>query len=113
MVERAETVGNLEDILAIGEIDMVQFGPADYSLSIGKPGAYDDPEVREAARTTIETALDMGVAPRAEIDHPDETEEYLDLGVREFNLSTDTRIINNWYEEHVGRLAEGTDGFSR
>jgi 2-keto-3-deoxy-L-rhamnonate aldolase RhmA len=113
MVEKAETVENLEEILAIGEIDMVQFGPADYSLSIGKPGAYDDPEVREAERTTIETALDMGVAPRAEINHPDEAEEYLDLGVRDFNLSTDTRIIDNWYDEHVGRLAEATDGVSR
>lgn len=113
MVEKEETVENLEEILAIGEIDMVQFGPADYSLSIGKPGEYGAPEVQEAERTTIETALDMGVAPRAEINHPEEAEEYLDLGVRDFNLSTDTRIINNWYDEHVGRLVEETDGFSR
>jgi 2-keto-3-deoxy-L-rhamnonate aldolase RhmA len=113
MVEKDETVENLEEILAIGEIDMVQFGPADYSLSIGKPGQYDDPEVRQAERTTIETALDMGVAPRAEINHPDEAEAYLDLGVRDFNLATDTKIIHDWYDEQVDRLAAATEGFSR
>lgn len=113
MVEKEETVENLEEILAIGEIDMVQFGPADYSLSIGKPGEYDAPEVQEASRTTIETALDMGVAPRAEINHPEEAAEYLELGVRDFNLSTDTRIINNWYDEHVGLLEDEVSGVSR
>ncbi|PSQ10276.1 2,4-dihydroxyhept-2-ene-1,7-dioic acid aldolase [Halobacteriales archaeon QS_5_70_15] len=113
MVEKDETVENLEEILAIGEIDMVQFGPADYSLSIGKPGQYDDPEVRQAERTTIETALDMGVAPRAEINHPDEAGAYLDLGVRDFNLATDTKIIHDWYDEQVDRLAAATEGFSR
>jgi 2-keto-3-deoxy-L-rhamnonate aldolase RhmA len=113
MVEKEETVENLEEILAIGEIDMVQFGPADYSLSIGKPGAYDAPEVVEAGRTTIETALDMGVAPRAEINHPEEAEEYLEMGVRDFNLNTDTRILHSWYDEHGGRLQEEVSGASR
>jgi 2-keto-3-deoxy-L-rhamnonate aldolase RhmA len=113
MVEKEETVENLEEILEIGEIDMVQFGPADYSLSIGKPGEYDAPEVKEAAQTTIDTALDMGVAPRAEINHPEEAADYLDRGVRDFNLSTDTRVINNWYNEHVGRLEEEVSDFSR
>ena len=113
MVEKAETVENLEEILAVGEIDMVQFGPADYSLSIGEPGAYDAPAVREAERRTIETALEMGVAPRAEINHPADAEEYLELGVRDFSLNTDTRILHSWYDEHVDRLAENVGGFTR
>jgi 2-keto-3-deoxy-L-rhamnonate aldolase RhmA len=113
MVEKEETVANLEDILAIEEVDMVQFGPADYSLSIGEPGNFDAPEIREAERTTIQTALDMGVAPRAEINHPDEAERYLDLGVRDFNLNTDTRILHEWYTEHAGALVDEVAGVSR
>lgn len=113
MVEKEETVENLEDILAIGEIDMVQFGPADYSLSIGEPGEYDHPRVREAEKKTIETALDMGVAPRAEINYPSEAEAYIDRGVRDFNLNTDTRILHNWYAEHGGELADEVADVSR
>ena len=45
MVEKKPCVDNLEEILSIGGIDMVQFGPGDFSMSIGKPGMTDDPEV--------------------------------------------------------------------
>jgi 2-keto-3-deoxy-L-rhamnonate aldolase RhmA len=113
MVEKQETVENLEDILAIGEIDMVQFGSSDYSLSIGKPGAYNDDQVLEAERKTIETALEYGVAPRAEINHPDAAEKYLEMGVRDFNLNKDIRIIHDWLHEHGNQLADKTDEYSR
>lgn len=113
MVEKDETIENLDEILAIGEIDMVQFGPADYSMSIGKPGEYDAPEVDAAEETTIQTALDMGVAPRVEINHPDEADAYLDRGIRDFSLNTDTRILHQWYTEHVGSLAETVADASR
>jgi len=43
-----------------GGIDMVQFGPADYSMSIGVPGQWKDPRIKEAERYTIETALKKG-----------------------------------------------------
>jgi 2-keto-3-deoxy-L-rhamnonate aldolase RhmA len=113
MVEKEETVDNIEEILAVEGIDMVQFGPADYSLSIGEPGEYDHPDVQQAEMTTIETALDAGVAPRAEINHPAEAAEYLDLGVRDFNLNTDTRILHNWYSEYGSELAEEVADASR
>lgn len=113
MVEKEETVANLGEILAVEGIDMVQFGPADYSLSIGEPGSFDAPEAQEAERETIETALEMGVAPRAEIRHPGAAEAYLDLGVRDFSLNTDTRILHHWYTEQGGALAEEVAEFSR
>lgn len=113
MVEKEETVENLEEILSVEGIDMVQFGPADYTLSIGKPGEYGAPEVEEAELKTIETALDMGIAPRAEINHPSDADRYLDLGVRDFNLNTDTRIIHSWLSEHGSALAEDLEDVDR
>ncbi|MFT4948543.1 MAG: 2-keto-3-deoxy-L-rhamnonate aldolase RhmA [Natronomonas sp.] len=113
MIEKEETVANLEAILAVEGVDMVQFGPADYSLSIGEPGALDAPAVEEAERKTVETALEMGIPPRAEIRHPGAAEAYLDLGVRDFSLNTDTRILHHWYTEQGGALAEEVAGFSR
>lgn len=113
MVEKDETIDNLEEILAIEEIDMVQFGPADYSLSIGKPGAYEAPEVTTAEETMIQTALDMDVAPRVEINHPGEAQAYLDRGIRDFSLNTDTRILHQWYSENAAALADTVADVSR
>ena len=47
MIEKESAVQNLEEILSIGGIDMVQFGPADYSMSIGIPDQWDDPRHKE------------------------------------------------------------------
>src|SRR5262249_52260783 len=72
MNEKDSAVKDLESLLAVKGVDMVQFGPADYSMSIGLAGQWKHPRVVEAEKHVIETALKMGIAPRAEISHPDE-----------------------------------------
>jgi 2-keto-3-deoxy-L-rhamnonate aldolase RhmA len=107
MIEKKEAVDQLEEILAVDGIDMVQWGPADYSMSIGRPGAYqrrDDPEIKAVERRVIRTALKMGVLPRAEINSVDQARYYLDQGVRHFSLSTDITILFNWWKENGDKL---------
>jgi len=98
MIEKASAVENLEDLLSVKGVDMVQFGPADYSMSIGLIGQFKHPRVKEAERHVIETALRMGVAPRAEISHPQEAEEYLDMGVKHFCIGTDVKTLFDWFK---------------
>ena len=43
MIEKKSAVEQIEEILSLEGIDMVQWGPADYSMSIGQPGAWDSP----------------------------------------------------------------------
>ncbi len=80
MIEKASAVEHLEAMLSVKGVDMVQFGPADYSMSIGIPGQWDHPRVKEAEAHVIKTALRLGVAPRVEIDTPDQAKPYLDMG---------------------------------
>src|SRR5437764_475164 len=84
MIEKKGAVENLEAILRVPGVDMVQFGPSDYSMSLGLAGQRQHPAVVEAYEHTINTAIKMGVRPRAEISTPDEAEYYLNLGVRDF-----------------------------
>lgn len=100
MVEKQAAVENLEAILAIKGIDMVQFGPGDYSMSIGLPGQFAHPRVREAEQYVIETALKMGVQPRAEIGSPDQAKRYLDMGVKHFCIGTDMVVLWQWFREN-------------
>jgi 4-hydroxy-2-oxoheptanedioate aldolase len=76
---------------------MIQFGPGDYSMSIGVPGQFNHPRVREAEKYVIETALAAGVQPRAEISEPEQAERYLEMGVRHFNIGSDMSILYRWF----------------
>jgi 4-hydroxy-2-oxoheptanedioate aldolase len=100
MIEKQPTVEALEEILSVEGLDMIQWGGADYSISIGRAGARLSPEVRAIERKVIETGLRMGVPPRAEIGSVDDAKYYLDLGVRHFSLGTDIMIVYNWLKEN-------------
>ncbi|UCE55002.1 MAG: hypothetical protein JSV31_06065 [Desulfobacterales bacterium] len=104
MIEKQSAVERLEEILSVQRIDMIQWGPADYSMSIGRPGQRNSPEVKAIERKVFETALRMGVAPRAEINSVDQAKYYLDLGVRHFNIGTDLSILYNWWKTNGDSL---------
>ena len=106
MIEKKGAVENLEAILRVKGVDMVQFGPSDYGMSIGVAGQRNHPAVVEAYEHTIKTALKMGIRPRAEIGSPADAEYFLNQGVRDFSLSTDTAILATFYRDQGGVLRE-------
>ena len=106
MIEKAPAVENLEALLSVPGVDMVQFGPADYAMSIGLAGQWDHPRVREAERHVIATALKKGIAPRAEIGRPEDAQKYLDMGVKHFCIGWDVSILSNWFKVN-GKAMQG------
>lgn len=99
MIEKKTAVEDLEALLSVKGVDMVQFGPADYAMSIGLAGQWSHPKVKEAERYVIETALKKGIAPRAEIAKPEDARKYLDMGVKHFCIGWDVSILFNWYKD--------------
>lgn len=99
MIEKDSAVQNLESLLSVKGVDMVQFGPADYAMSLGLAGQFKHPRVVEAEKFVIETSLKMGIAPRAEISSPDECARYLDMGVKHFCVGTDVSVLFNWFRD--------------
>ena len=110
MIEKKGAVDNLEAILDVKGVDMVQFGPSDYSMSIGKPGQGRSDEVREVEKYVIETSLKKGVQPRAEISSPDQAKRYLDMGVRHFSIGTDVGILYQWWQDNAKALRDTIGG---
>ena len=98
MIEKESAVENLEALLSVTGVDMVQFGPADYSMSLGLAGQTNHPRVKEAEKHVIETAQKMGIAPRAELGHAEDAEKYLEMGVRHFNIGVDVRTLFDWFQ---------------
>ena len=114
MIEKKGAVDHLEEILAVDGVDMVNFGPSDYSMSVGRPGPYQqvrkDPRILAVERRMIETALKMGVMPRAEIESPDEAKYYLDLGVRHFGMGMDLFLLHDWWRTNGEALRKAIEG---
>ena len=106
MIEKASAVENLEALLSVKGVDMVQFGPADYSMSVGLAGQWSHPRVVEAERHVIRIALRMGIAPRAEISHPSAAGAYLDLGVRHFCMGWDVSVLFDYFKTEGGALRD-------
>ena len=100
MIEKASAMEQLEEILSVERVDMVQFGPCDYSISLGKPGQGGIPEVQRKQRDMIELALKKGIHPRAEIDSLEEAKKYIDMGVRHFCIGYDLDIIYQWCKQN-------------
>lgn len=91
MIEKAEALENIEAICSVEGVDMVQFGPSDYSMSRGWNLIEHKEEVRAAERAMIETALRLGVHPRCEINTAEEANYYQALGVRHFCLGDEIK----------------------
>ena len=107
MIEKKGAVDNLEEVLSVKGIDMVQFGPGDYSMSIGIPRQWSHPRVKEAELKTIKTALKMGIRPRVEfgaVMKDEDIEHYMDLGVLDFCLPGENAILYQWLNEHGKHL---------
>ncbi len=99
MIEKKGAMEDLESILAVPGIDMVQFGPADFSNSIGLTGQMQHPEVKAAEKHMIQAALRMGVVPRVELHEPQGFEPFLEMGIKHFNVGTDVKSYFTWLQK--------------
>jgi 4-hydroxy-2-oxoheptanedioate aldolase len=98
MIEKRESIEDLDAILSVKGIDMVQFGPSDYSMSLGLTGQRNHPDVLKAERKTIETALKMELHRRVELGDIAQAAPYLEMGVKHFCIGWDVRILHDWWQ---------------
>jgi len=112
MIEKKPLYDNLEDVLNLEDVDMIQFGPCDFSMSIGHPGEWSHPKVREAEERTIKLALKYDKHPRAELGsnytsgtagYEKTLTRYSKLGVTDYCVGYDVSIVMDWMQQY-GKL---------
>lgn len=109
MIEKKEAIDNLEAILSVDGIDMMQFGPGDLSMSLGIPGQFSHTKIKNIELDVIKTAIEMGKRPRVELSPNYDVEnikKYIQLGVKDFGLSTDAVILDFWLTKN-GEILSG------
>ena len=90
-LEHIEAVKRLDAILAVPGVDGILVGPYDLSMSIGKPGAWDDPEVAalfdECCRRVKASGKTLGVYTECKFD------EWKRRGVDYLAIKNDTNAM--------------------
>ena len=110
MIEKKGTVDNLEQVLEEPGVDMIQWGGVDFAMNIAHPREMDHPDVVAAKKKVFETAIKMGVPPRAEVQSADEVKEYLDMGVRHFSVGTDLFILFSFWMREGEKIVRALKG---
>ncbi len=104
MIEKKSLYDHLEDVLNLDGVDMIQFGPCDFSMTLGVRGQTTHPKVLEAEEKTIKLALKYDKHPRAEVCSTDGFEaalkRYIDLGIRDFCIGIDVVILYEWVKKY-------------
>lgn len=59
-IEDPEPMADLDAIAQLDGIDILFFGPGDFSQGIGEPGNFDHPKIAEARRRIVQTARRHG-----------------------------------------------------
>jgi len=87
MLEEADAMTHLRDILAVPGIDVYEIGRGDLSLSMGLPGELTHPKVEAAVEQAVAAMLDAGRVVSDTIGSPQEAKTLVARGYRMMNCS--------------------------
>jgi 4-hydroxy-2-oxoheptanedioate aldolase len=109
MIETAEALSNLDDIMSVPGLDAVLVGPADLGLSLGLGAEVDrdEPEIVEAIDRVIESARRHGVAPAIFTGSPAYARQMIGKGFQFVSVATDARILASGSEGIVDEVRGG------
>jgi 4-hydroxy-2-oxoheptanedioate aldolase len=106
MIEKSDAIDNLEEILAVEGVDMIQFGPSDYSVTKGLHADPHQPEIEKIRMHVNATAIKMGVRPRIEIFDFEEAKPHIDEGVIDFCIGWDTQTVFDYCKRQGDELGK-------
>ena len=99
-IEDPEPLDDIEKIAELEGIDMLFFGPADFSQGIGKPGQWDDPLIVETRKRIAKAARENGkfAGTTGSLQNLKELE---DMGYQFINLGADVLSLGIYYNEII------------
>ena len=109
MLEKKSALDELDEILAVDGIEMLQWGPSDFSMSIGVSPKSKDARVQAGEKRVIESCLAAGVIPRIEISSADEAKSYLDMGARHFCIGTEIATLYQFWQKEGEQMRRALD----
>ena len=100
-VESVAGIENLDDILAVDNIDGIFIGPSDLSADMGYPGQTEHPEVIRVIENAIKRITAADRAAGILTTNPDKVPHYAKLGVNFIACAMDIPLLVNAARNHI------------
>lgn len=97
-IEDPEPLEELEAIAALAGIDIIFFGPGDFSHGIGAPGQWDHPKITETRRRIAEVCLAQGKIAGT-VASPANLADVVDMGYRFIAMGADVVGLSRYCKE--------------
>ncbi|MBI1937721.1 MAG: 2,4-dihydroxyhept-2-ene-1,7-dioic acid aldolase [Ignavibacteriales bacterium] len=107
-IEHIDAIKNLDEILSVEGVDGTIIGPYDLSASMGKPGRFDDAEVKEALTVYESKTKNYNKLIGFHVIKPDYNLviEKLNSGYNFIAFSLDTLFLGTLCNEQVKKIKE-------
>lgn len=109
-IEDKEAIPDLERICEIDGIDMIFFGPGDFSQSVGKFTQYDDEDIQDVYKRIPMLAAKYGKFAGTVSGSEEDTKKLIDMGYNFINIAVDIRGLNLYYKDCLQKFSEIAKG---
>ncbi len=109
MIETAEALDNLDDILSVEGLDAIYIGPSDLSLALGCTPTFDDlePKAFEAVEHILARAKAHGVVAGIHNGTPEAARRRITKGFQFVTISSDARLMADGAEQVMTVMRAG------
>lgn len=95
-IEDPEPLDELDEIAELPGIDVLFFGPGDFSHGIGVPGEWDHPDIIKAREKVAEAAIKHGKFAGT-VGSPDNLKSLIDMGYRFISMGADVVGLGGYF----------------
>jgi len=92
MIEDVKAIDNLDEIAAVPGLDTFLIGPGDLAMSMGFPGGFDNPNVRDEVLRAATILVRAGKAVATVVADTDSAARAIEAGVRLITISAGALI---------------------
>jgi len=103
-IEDPEPMAELEEICALPGIDMIFFGPADFTQGMGDPCNFANPKLDEARRLIAKTARKYGKFAGT-VGGPGNFDDLVAMGYTFISTGADVVALFTYYQELVSKVS--------
>ena len=110
MIETAEGIAKMDEIISTPGLDAVYIGPTDLALSLGLPPVMDNDDPKHVATVNriLETCRKHKVVAAMHTMSSKYTQRYIDQGFQMVMLVNDRAAMMNYVKAEVGKLTGWT-----